>query len=300
MRIVECVPNFSEGNDSAVVEAIASSVANVGEAKVLDVTRDPDHNRSVVTFAGSPEGVEEGAFAAIRTAAATIDLRRQSGVHPRVGAADVVPFVPVEDVTLQDCVDIAHRLGRRVWTELQIPVYFYEAAALRPEFGRLENVRRGEYEVLRRAAETDEARRPDIGGPSLHASAGATVIGARKFLIAWNINLRTSDVSIARAIARAIRESAGGFPCVKALGLYLPSRHLAQVSMNLTDFEITPMQTVFDAVAEHARRHSIEIAETEIIGLLPRAALKGTTPERLHIRNFSPSMLIENRILELK
>jgi glutamate formiminotransferase len=300
MKIIECVPNFSEGQNPEIVDAIAASVAIVDGAHVLDVTRDADHNRSVITFAGAPESVAEGAFVAIRTAAALIDLRRQSGVHPRIGAADVVPFVPVQDATLQDCVDFAHRLGQRVWDELQIPVYFYEAAALRPKFSRLENVRRGEYELLRRSAETDASRRPDIGGPSLHPSAGATVIGARNFLIAWNVNLRTSDLSIARAIARNIRESAGGFPCVKALGLYLGSRGLAQVSMNLTNFEVTSMQTVFDAIEEQARLRDVEIAETEIIGLLPRAALAGTTPERLHIHNFTPSMIIENRILELK
>ena len=300
MKVIECVPNFSEGIDAAVVEAIAASIGSTKTASVLDVTRDPDHNRSVITFAGEPAAVTEAAFRGVRTAASIIDLRRQSGVHPRIGAADVIPFVPVQDATLAECVEIAHQLGRRIWDELQIPVYFYEAAALRPDFVRLENVRRGEYELLRDAAASDPSRRPDIGGPSLHPSAGAAVVGARKFLIAWNVNLRTSDVSIARAIARTIRESAGGFPCVKALGLYLPSRRLAQVSMNLTDFEITPMSTVFEAIRQQAELRGIEVHETEIIGLLPRAALAGTTPERLHIRNFTPSMIVENRVLELK
>lgn len=300
MKVIECVPNFSEGIDAAVVEAIAASIGSTKTASVLDVTRDPDHNRSVITFAGEPAAVTEAAFRGVRTAASVIDLRRQSGVHPRIGAADVIPFVPVQDATLAECVEIAHQLGRRIWDELQIPVYFYEAAALRPDFVRLENVRRGEYELLRDAAASDPSRRPDIGGPSLHPSAGAAVVGARKFLIAWNVNLRTSDVSIARAIARTIRESAGGFPCVKALGLYLPSRRLAQVSMNLTDFEITPMSTVFEAIRQQAELRGIEVHETEIIGLLPRAALAGTTPERLHIRNFTPSMIVENRVLELK
>jgi glutamate formiminotransferase/glutamate formiminotransferase/formiminotetrahydrofolate cyclodeaminase len=297
MKIIECVPNFSEGTDAAVVEAIVASITEAPGAIVLDVTRDPDHNRSVVTFAGAPAAVLEGALRGVRTAAERIDLRKQSGVHPRIGAADVVPFVPVRGADLGECVDLAHQLGGRVWDELKIPVYFYEAAALVRERQRLENVRRGEFELLRDS--DDPKRLPDVGGPALHPSAGATVIGARKFLIAWNVNLRTGDTSVARQIARTIRESSGGLPCVKALGLYHPSRGLAQVSMNLTDFEVTPMQTVFDAVAEQAALRRVEIDETEIIGLLPRAALAGTTPERLHIRSFRRSMIVEERIAEV-
>lgn len=299
MKIIECVPNFSEGCDAAVVYQIAEAAARVRGCAVLDITRDPDHNRSVITLAGSPQAIADAAFQAVGSAVAQIDLRKQAGVHPRIGAADVVPFVPVTGTGLQECIEIAHQVGRRVWDELGVPVYFYEAAALRPERTRLENVRRGEFELLRKMAESESGRQPDIGGPSLHPSAGAVVIGARKFLIAWNVNLATSDAAVARAIAKTIRESSGGFPCVKALGLYLVSRNVAQVSMNLTDFEVTPMQTVFDAIAEQAAARGVSIERTEIIGLLPKAALEGTTPERLHIHNFRPSMIVENRIVEL-
>ena len=299
MKIIECVPNFSEGTDVAIASSIASSVAGVRGCAVLDQTLDPDHNRSVITFAGEPAAVAEAAFRAIKSSANLIDMRKQAGVHPRVGATDVVPFVPVEDSDMVECVSLARALGDRVWNELRIPVYFYEDAALRPERKRLENVRRGEFEALRGAAESDPNRAPDIGGPALHPSAGAVVIGARKFLIAWNVNLSTAHVSVARAIARTIRESNGGLPCVKALGFYLASRNIAQVSMNLTDFHITPMQTVFDAVAEQAALRGVSVLETEIIGLLPKRALEATTPDRLHIHQFRPGMILENRLGEV-
>ena len=300
MKIVECVANFSEGRKASTTNELAASIRSVDGCSVLDRTRDVDHNRSVITFAGAPDAVSEAAFRAITTAACLIDLSRQSGVHPRVGAADVVPFVPIQDVEMAECVDLAHELGGRVWRGLGIPVYFYASAALVPHRYRLENVRRGEFEDLRTAAANDPNRAPDIGGPELHPTSGAVVIGARKLLIAWNVNLSTSDTSIAREIARSIRESSGGLSCVKALGLHLASRDIAQVSMNLTDFEVTPMQAVIDKIDAEAERRGVEILETEIVGLLPRKALEGTTPERLHIRHFTPDMVLENRLYGMK
>src|SRR5581483_9071819 len=231
--IVECVPNFSEGRDVRIVAAIAQAVARVDGAWLLDTTSDADHNRSVLTFAGGAESVLEAAFAATRVAVEQIDLAKHAGVHPRAGAVDVVPFVPVCDASLDDCAALARSLGRRLWDALRLPVFFYEAAALNEERHRLEDVRR----LARAGAE------PDIG-EGRHATAGAAVVGAREFLIAWNINLRTRDVEFARSVAREIRESSGGFPCVKALGLRLESRGEAQGSMNLTDFRRTPLHSV--------------------------------------------------------
>jgi glutamate formiminotransferase/glutamate formiminotransferase/formiminotetrahydrofolate cyclodeaminase len=259
--IVECVPNFSVGNDPDKLRAIAEAISSAPGVLLLDETMDSDHNRSVITFAGPPDAVAEGAFRGVRAAVGIIDLRKHVGVHPRIGAADVVPFVPVENATLEECARIAHDTGRRVWLELGVPVYFYEAAALAPERRRLERIRRGDLA-------------PDMGGPALHPTAGATVVGARKFLIAFNVNLATTDVEIARRIARKVRESSGGLPCIKALGLPLASRGLAQVSMNLTDFEVTPLDVVFEAVRKEAAREGVEIRETEIVGLAPRRALE--------------------------
>ena len=245
--LVECVPNFSEGRDAAKIDAIVEAVRSAG-ASVLHRTSDSDHNRSVVTFAAPVGVIEEAAFQAVRQAVASIDLRLHSGVHPRIGAADVVPFIPLKGVTLEDCARLAERTGRRIWDELGVPVYLYEAAALRPECRSLADIRRGNFEGLSQAVLTDPARRPDFGGPALHPSAGAVAVGARKFLIAFNVNLATPDVEIARRIARKIRFSSGGLPGIKAMGVRLASRNLAQVSMNLTDFERTPPHVAYEAV----------------------------------------------------
>jgi glutamate formiminotransferase / formiminotetrahydrofolate cyclodeaminase len=257
---------------------------------------DADHNRSVITFAGPAETVGEAAFRGVEKAVELIDLRRHSGVHPRIGAADVVPFVPVEGVTLEDCVTIAGRLGERLWERLKVPVYFYEAAARRPENLNLENIRRGQFEGLREDVLTKPERRPDIGGPELHPSAGATVTGARKFLIAYNINLTTADVEIAKRIAKAIRFSSGGFRYVKAMGVPLASRNLAQVSMNLTDFEATPVHRVFEAVRAEAARYGAGIAGSEIVGLIPKKALEAAAEWYLRAENFRPDLVLENRL----
>jgi len=295
--LVECVPNFSEGRDAAKIDLIVEAIRSAGAA-ILDRTSDPDHNRSVVTFAAPVGVVEEAAFRAVRQAVASIDLRTHSGVHPRIGAADVVPFIPLAGVTLDECARLAERTARRIWDELGVPVYLYEAAALRPEHRNLADIRRGNWEGLCRAVLTDAARRPDFGGPALHPSAGAVAVGARKFLIAFNVNLATSDVEVARSIARAVRFSSGGLPAVKAMGVPLASRNLAQVSMNLTDFEQTPIHRAFEAVCAEAARRGVEIAGSELIGLVPRKALESAAAHFLRIENFSPAMVLERRLAE--
>lgn len=294
--MVECVPNFSEGRNAATLDALERAIGSVPGTTVLHRTSDVDHNRSVFTFAGDPASVAESAFRAASVARDLIDLRKHSGAHPRLGALDVLPFVPLEGSSLEQCVDLAHETGERIWRELSVPVYFYEAAAKRPERRKLEDVRRGEFELLRDTIVADEARRPDVGGPGLHPSAGAVIVGARKFLIAFNINLRTGDVSVAKQIARRIRASSGGLPAIKALGLSLPSRRLVQVSMNLTDFEQTGLDTVFLEVARLAAEHGVEIVESELIGMMPRRALEMAAAGLLKLSSFDPYRVVENRL----
>src|SRR5712692_1059124 len=267
-QLIECVPNFSEGRDAGKVRAIADAIASSPGALVLRTEMDPDHNRSVITFTGPPEAVEEAALRGIAKAVESIDLRQHVGVHPRIGAADVVPFVPLQGVTLEDCARIAHRVGQEVWKRLGVPVYFYEAAASEEARVNLENIRRG-------------GLAPDLGGPALHPSAGACVIGARKLLIAFNVNLNTQDLEIARSIARKVRASSGGLPFVKAIGLPLASRNLVQVSMNLTDFERTPLHEAFDLVCREAEAHGVSLAGSEIVGLIPQKALEQTAAHYL-------------------
>jgi glutamate formiminotransferase len=289
--LIECVANFSEGRDAAVVAAIERAIRSAaGGVSVLRSEMDSDHNRSVITFVGPPDAVATGALRAIETAVERIDLRKHAGVHPRMGAADVVPFVPLEGVTLDDCVAIARQTGEEVWKRMGVPVYFYEAAAMSPDRRLLENCRRGGFEDPRLA--------PDVGGPALHPSAGACIIGARKILIAFNVNLKTDDVQVARDIARKIRASSGGMPFVKALGLPLADRGLAQVSMNLTDFEQTPLHVVFDAVKREAAARGVEIAGSEIIGLIPKKALEDAAAHYLQCENFESGLVLENRLAE--
>jgi glutamate formiminotransferase len=297
-QLVECVPNFSEGRDAAKMDAIVQAIVSVPEVALLGRESDADHNRSVLTFVGPPAAVAEAAFRAVEKAASLIDLTRHEGVHPRVGAADVVPFIPIEGVTLDDCVKLAERVGSEIWNRLKIPVYFYEAAARRPERVNLENVRRGQFEALRKEMGTAPERHPDVGDPVCHPTAGAVVVGARKFLIAYNINLGTADVGIARKIARTIRFSSGGFRCVKSIGVALASRHLAQVSINLTDFEQTPMHVVFEAVRREAERYGVPVVGSEIVGLIPRKALEMSAEYFLRYENFRPEVVLENRIAE--
>jgi glutamate formiminotransferase len=296
--IVEVVPNFSEGRDAAKVDAITEAIRSVRGIAILDSEMDADHNRSVITFTGPATSVVEAAFRGVERAIALIDLRNHTGVHPRIGAADVVPFIPVEGVTLEDCVRLAKELGQRMWDRLRVPVYLYEAAARRPDRVNLENIRRGQFEGLRDDVRTNPDRLPDFGEAELHPSAGATVVGARKFLIAYNINLNTAEVEIAKRIAKAIRFSSGGFRYVKSMGVPLASRNLAQVSMNLTDFEQTPMHRVFEAVRAEAARYGASIAGSEIVGLIPKRALEMTAEWYLQVENFQPGMVLENRIAE--
>ncbi len=259
--LIECVPNFSEGRSLPVIRAILEAARSVDGAAVLDHTSDVDHNRTVVTIAGEPEAVAEAALRSIRVARDCIRLPEHDGVHPRIGAADVVPFVPIRGAALEDCAQLARRTGRRIWEELGIPVFLYEAAALDRARARLEVIRSRSFRG-----------QPDIGN-GRHATAGAAIVGARHFLIAWNINLLSDDLGAARDIARSVRQSSGGLPCVKALGLKLESRGQVQVSINLTDFERTPLHLVFEAVREQAGARGIRIGGSELIGLIPQRAL---------------------------
>jgi glutamate formiminotransferase/formiminotetrahydrofolate cyclodeaminase len=295
-RLIECVPNFSEGRDTSKVDALVDAMQGVPGVLVLDRESDADHNRSVITLAGEPEAVAEAALRGVGAAAEMIDLTRHTGAHPRIGATDVLPFIPIEGCTIEDCVALARRVGREIWERYRIPVYFYEAAATRPERINLENIRKGQFEGLREDALRDPDRAPDIGEPRLHPTAGATAVGARKFLIAYNINLDTHDVSIAKKIAKAIRFSSGGLRYVKAMGVDLKARDLAQVSINLTDFEQTPLHRVFEMVKREAERHGCTIAGSEIVGLLPRKAIELTAEFYLQLENFSPALVLENRL----
>jgi len=294
--LIECVPNFSEGRDTSIVQQLERAIASVTGSLVLHRTSDEDHNRSVITFAGEPGAVVESAVRAAAEAAELIDLNRHRGVHPRLGALDVLPFVPLGEATLQECAALAHRAGYRIWKELGIPVYFYEAAARRPDRIKLEDVRRGQFEGLRETVLSADDKRPDLGGPALHPTAGAVIVGARKILIAFNINLKTTDLAIAQTIAKRVRASGGGLPGVKALGLRLLSRNLVQVSMNITDVDQAPLGVVYTEVARLAASHGIEIEESELIGLMPRSALATSSPALLKLSAFDSQQLIENRI----
>ncbi|MGB7284572.1 MAG: glutamate formimidoyltransferase [Candidatus Acidiferrum sp.] len=297
-RLIECVPNFSEGRDAAKVETIVSAMSSVSGVYVLDREMDADHNRSVVTLAGEPDSVAEAALRGVGKAMELIDLTKHSGAHPRVGATDVLPFIPIEGVTIEDCVALARRTGHEIWARYRIPVFFYEAAAMRPDRVNLENVRRGQFEGLREEMKHNMDRQPDVGEPKLHPTAGVTVVGARKFLIAYNVNLNTPDVGIANKIAKAIRYSSGGFRHVKSMGVELKARHLAQVSINLTDFEQTPMHRVYEAVKREAERYGAMPVGSEIVGLIPKKAIEMAADFFLQLENFSPAQVFENRLAD--
>ncbi len=295
MALMECVPNFSEGRDTAVIAALAAELASVSGAHLLDQSQDPSHHRCVFTLAGEPAAVAEAAVRAVGKAAELIDLTRHLGEHPRIGAADVVPFVPLHNISLEECAIWAHWTGQQIWRRWRIPVYFYEAAASRPERRQLENIRRGGFEALLAGAWLDPNRRPDLGAAP-HPAAGAVAVGARPLLIACNINLATADQAIARQIARAIRASSGGLPAVKALGLRLRDPDQAQVSMNLTDFRQTGLYDVWRRVSQLARDLGTAAVETELIGLIPRAALAAGDPAELRIHGWNPNMILEERL----
>jgi glutamate formiminotransferase/formiminotetrahydrofolate cyclodeaminase len=295
-RLIECVPNFSEGRDPAKVDAIVSAMSAVAGVFVLDREMDADHHRCVVTLAGEPEAVAEAALRGVGKAMELIDLNVHTGAHPRVGAADVIPFIPIHGVTIEDCVALARRVGKEIWARYRIPVFFYEAAATRPDRTNLENVRRGQFEGLRDELKRNHDRQPDIGEPKLHPTAGVTVVGARKFLIAYNVNLNTSDVGIANKIAKAIRFSSGGLRYVKSMGVELKARNLAQVSINLTDFEQTPMHRVYEMVKREAARYGAIPVGSEIVGLIPKKAIEMAADYFLQVENFSPEQIFENKL----
>jgi glutamate formiminotransferase / 5-formyltetrahydrofolate cyclo-ligase len=293
--IVECVPNFSEGVDAKKVESIVSAM-RVDGVHLLDWSMDADHNRSVVTVAGPPSAVVESAIRGAGKAAELIDLTVQQGVHPRIGAADVIPFVPISGIKLHQCALLARQAGMEIWRRFGVPVYFYEAAAARPDRANLEDVRKGQFEGLRDAVRKETSRRPDLGGPGLHPTAGASAVGARKFLIAYNIYLNTTDVATARAIAREIRASTGGLKGVKALGVVAHGR--AQLTMNITDFEVTPVSQVHARVAALAARHKTTLAEGELIGLVPQAACEQESDWMSQLTGFKAEAKILERRLE--
>jgi glutamate formiminotransferase / formiminotetrahydrofolate cyclodeaminase len=295
-RIVECVPNFSEGRDIAKIDAIIAAMREVPGVYLLDRESDADHNRSVVTLAGEPEAVAEAALHGVGKAAELIDLTKHSGAHPRMGATDVVPFIPVEGVTIEDCVALAKKVGREIWERYKIPVYFYEAAAQRPERANLENIRKGQFEGLLTEVPKNPDRAPDVGNAALHPTAGATVVGARKFLVAYNINLNTPDIEIAKKIGKNIRFSNGGLRYVKAMGVDLRARNLARVSINMTDFEQTPLHRVFEMVRREAERYGVSIVGSEVVGLIPKRAIEITADFYLQLENFSPAQVFENRV----
>jgi glutamate formiminotransferase/glutamate formiminotransferase/formiminotetrahydrofolate cyclodeaminase len=295
-RIVECVPNFSEGRNHATVQALIDAVASVSEVRLLDHTSDRDHHRSVLTVAGEPEAMIEAMFRSIRVATDLIDLRVHTGVHPRVGATDVVPFVPIKGVSMRDCVQAARRLGRRVGTELDIPVFLYERAASHRDHAPLESVRRGGLEGLAFRMASDPDWTPDFGPSRLHETAGAIVMGARPPLIAFNVNLVSTDLKLAQSIAAAIRHSNGGLPHLKAIGVELASRGMVQVAINLTDFEATPLHAAFNAVQTHAAIQGVAVAGAEIVGLAPQAAIVDTARDALCLDRFDASRILEMQI----
>jgi glutamate formiminotransferase / formiminotetrahydrofolate cyclodeaminase len=291
--LVECVPNFSEGRDKAKVDAIVEAMKRDG-VYLLDREMDADHNRCVITLVGEREAIQEAAIRGVGKAAELIDLNRHQGAHPRLGAADVVPFIPIEGATVEDCVAMARYVGQEIWKRFQIPVYLYESAAATPERQNLENIRRGQFEGIREEIATNPGRKPDFGEARLHPTAGATVVGARKFLIAYNVFLNTPDVDIAKKIAKALRYSSGGLRFVKAAGFLV--RGLAQVSMNLTDFEQTPIHRVFEMVKREAARYGALPVSSEIVGLIPKKALEQAAEWFLQVENFDSSLILENRL----
>jgi glutamate formiminotransferase len=292
--LVECVPNFSEGCDAKKVDAIVAAMRMDG-VYLLDREMDADHNRSVITLVGEREAIQEAAIRGVGKAAELIDLNVHKGAHPRMGAADVVPFIPIDGVTIEDCVAMAKHVGAEIWKRFQIPVYLYEAAAATPERQNLEHIRRGQFEGIRAEIATNMARKPDFGEAALHPTAGATVVGARKFLIAYNVFLNTPNVDIAKKIAKAVRFSSGGMRFVKGAGFLV--RGLAQVSMNLTDFEQTPVHRVFEVVKREAARYGVMPVSSEIVGLIPKKALEEAAEWFLQVENFDSWLILENRLM---
>ena len=297
-QIIQCVPNFSEGRDAKLIQAIVAPFENTPGCALLDQRAGPDHNRLVVTAAGRPGPVQEAVLKASKQAIAGINLQQHQGGHPRIGAVDVIPFVPLMDADMAQCVEIAHEFGRRFQAETGVPVYFYEEAALRPERRRLEKIRQGQFGGLLQEVSRPE-RHPDLGEPKLHPTAGATVIGARKFLIAFNVNLNTDNVEIAKEIAKAVRSSSGGLGEVKGMGLLLKERGLAQVSMNIVDYEKNPLYRVVELIRLEAKRWGVTIVETEVYGMAPAAALLDSAAYYLQMNGFVKNQVVELALLQM-
>jgi len=297
-HIVECVPNFSEGRNRATMQALIEAVTSTAGVALLDHSMDPDHHRAVLTFCGTPKAIVEAAFRTIRIATDLIDLRKHVGAHPRVGATDVVPFIPIRGTTMQDCVQLATQLGEKVGRELEIPVFLYERAAAHADHAPLEAIRRGGLKGLAFRMASNQDWTPDFGPPRLHQSAGAIAIGARPPLVAYNVNLRSTDVDAARSIARSIRHSSGGLAHLKAIGVDLRSRGMVQVAMNLTNYQITLIHTAFQAVKTEAEKRGIEVAGSELIGLVPQVALDQAAAASVKLDRFDSSQILETRIAE--
>lgn len=297
-QLIECIPNFSEGRRSEIIEAIVEAFRGKRGCGLLDYRADEDHNRLVVSVVGEPGPIQEALLDAATVAIEHIDLEHHQGGHPRMGAVDVIPFVPLRNINMERCVDLAHDFGRRYYEVTGVPVYFYEEAALRPERARLEVVRKGQYEALKTEI-TNPERHPDVGEPKLHSTAGATVIGARKFLVAFNVNLGTGNVEIAREIARAVRSSSGGFCHVKGIGLALEDRGLVQVSMNIVDYEKNALYRILELIRMESRRWEVPVIETEVYGMIPAAALLDSVSYYMHMTGFEPNQVIELRLLEM-
>jgi glutamate formiminotransferase len=297
--LIESVPNVSEGLDLRIVAEMAEVIRSISDVMLLDHSADASHNRSVFTLAGVPAAVEHAVMNLFRCAVARIDMRTHRGVHPRLGAVDVVPFIPLEGASLDDCAALARRVGARVAAEFHIPVYLYEAAATTSARRKLEDVRRGQFEGLA-AKIADASWTPDFGPALPHPTAGATIVGARRALIAFNINLASDRLDIAASVATAVRQSSGGLAAVKAIGVRLSGRGIVQVSMNLTNYEVTPIERAYAAVEAEAGRRGIAVLESELIGLIPRAALAGTTPEALKLKDFTADRILENRLEKMR
>jgi len=291
--IVECVPNFSEGRDPHIIRSIANEIGSIRNVKVLDIHSDSDHNRSVVTFAGRPNAVADAAVAGVRAASRLIDLNRHTGVHPRLGAADVVPLVPIRNIDMDACVALARSVAKRVWNDLGIPTYLYGEAALRKDRKRLEKVRLGGFEQLKGLVKGDPSKAPDNGGPQLHPTAGATIIGARYPLIAYNVDLGPEDLEAAKSVARNIRESNGGLPGVKALGLHLESKSCVQVSTNITRPDLTSPFQVFDKIREEAEKRGLTVLRSELVGLMPAEAAISSVRHAMLFEKFDEGRIIE-------
>lgn len=299
MKIVECVPNFSEGRRKDVIEAILAEVRKISGVTLLDAESDSDHNRCVVTFVGEPQPVKKAALAAAVKAVELIDLTKHQGAHPRMGAVDVVPFIPVSNVTVEECVQIAKEFGKEFSEKCGVPIYLYEDAATRPERKNLADIRKGEFEGLREIIgkkPEDSRYQPDFGPNAIHPAAGATVTGSRFFLVAFNVNLGTTDIALAKNIAKMIREKDGGFKCVKAMGFELKERGLVQVSMNMTNYTVTPVWKTYEKICEEAAKAGVPVVESEIVGLLPEAALIDCAEHYLKPKGFSHEQILEYKL----